>query len=375
MFSTLISQTEKRKQLLYINIIFITLLSISACSTTSQSNAEVESTMQKITAIAKKTCGTSRIKSVSEAGFECAEAEQSPLYKKGWVSPVGYEYPNKDTIKIISWNVEHFVDEHDDPYVDNRRENTASHMGNKRADLVTALKQADADIVVLQEFESAKLLRNIASAELADMGYQFFADAPSHTWYMNVVIMSKVPLGVMYSYGNLHSPLVNWVDEDGNASSQNRLNTRTWSIDVYPSKDYSFLLSAVHLKAGRSERDIAMRLGQIGMLKGQFDRFLHEDPDRNIMLLGDFNALPNTIEHQTILAGTNEGNTFIDPLADDVYTHTAREPLRRLDYVVMNQNMMPELVEGSAQALYFFGPERQDALADHLPVLVEIKIR
>ncbi|MFT5543443.1 MAG: endonuclease/exonuclease/phosphatase family metal-dependent hydrolase [Glaciecola sp.] len=294
-----------------------------------------------------------------------------PLHKQGWITPVDYQYSNKESFKIISWNVEHFVDAHDDPYVDNRRENAPTHMQNKRADLVTSLKMANADIVVLQEFESAKLLREIASNDLADMGYEFFADAPSQTWYMNVVIMSRVPLGVMYSYGNLHTPLVNWTDDEGNSASQNRLNTRTWAIDVYPSAEYSFVLGAVHLKAGRGERDVAMRLGQIKMLKAQFERFLHEDPERNILLVGDFNALPNTIELNTILQGSNAGNRFIDPLEDNVYTHTALSPERRLDYAVMNENMHPELVPNTAKPIAFFEPKRQDELADHLPVVIE----
>ncbi|MFT6267950.1 MAG: endonuclease/exonuclease/phosphatase family metal-dependent hydrolase [Alphaproteobacteria bacterium] len=303
------------------------------------------------------------------------ELATQAIYKAGWTAPANYEYTYQDSIKIISWNVEHFVDQHNDPYVNNRREDDAQHMGNKRADLVTALKQANADIVVLQEFESAKLLKEIAETDLADMGYQFFADAPSHTWYMNVVIMSRVPLGVMYNFGNLHTPLVNWLDEDGKSATQSRLNTRTWAIEVYPSEDYSFVLGAAHLKAGRGERDIAMRLGQINMLKAQFERFLNEDANRNILLVGDFNALPNTQELEVLLSGTNAGNTFVDPLLDTDLTHPAIAPERRLDYAVMNYNMYAEMVPNSAKPVAYFAPKRQDDLADHLPVVIEFFLR
>ncbi|MFT5283407.1 MAG: endonuclease/exonuclease/phosphatase family metal-dependent hydrolase [Kangiellaceae bacterium] len=320
-----------------------------------------------LTIVATAACSTNN--TVSE------ELATSALYKAGWSKPANYEYTNQDSIKIISWNVEHFVDQHDDPYVSNRREDDPQHMGNKRADLVIALKQANADIVVLQEFESAKLLREIADTDLADMGYQFFADAPSHTWYMNVVIMSKVPLGVMYNFGNLHTPLVNWVGEDGKPATQSRLNTRTWAIEVYPSEDYSFVLGAVHLKAGRGERDIAIRLGQINMLKAQFERFLNEDMNRNILLVGDFNALPKTQELNALLSGTNAGNTFIDPLLDTDLTHPAIAPERRLDYAVMNYNMFAEMVPNSAKPVAYFEAKRQDDLADHLPVVIEFFLR
>lgn len=348
----------------------------TACSTANQpldKNLILSAdSLDTNTALALQACGEGKVRQVMADGFVCENNKtDGELHKKGWIMPIGYQFPTNDTVKILSWNVEHFVDQHNDPYVDNSREDTAEHMGNKRADLVEALRIANADIVVLQEFESAKLLRDIAFNDLSDMGYQFFADAPSHTWYMNVVVMSRVPLGVMYSYGNLHTPVLGWLDEEGKPTSQNRLNTRTWSIDVYPSANYSFVLGAVHLKAGRNERDIAMRLGQINMLKAQFERFLHEDPNRNILLVGDFNALPSTTELNAILIGENNGNTFIDPLAEDVFTHTALEPQRRLDYAVMNGNMMPEMVPDSAQVMRYFEPQRQDNLADHLPVVIE----
>ena len=156
-------------------------------------------------------------------------------YKSAMVTPVDYEYTDQETFSIISWNVEHFVDSHDDPYINNRREDSGNDsMGNRLSYLVDSLKQADADIVVLQEFESAKFLRDIAEKHLPDMGYMYFADAPSHTWYMNVVVMSRFPMGVMYSYGNVTTPVLNWKDEQVNAESLNRFNTRSWSIGVYP---------------------------------------------------------------------------------------------------------------------------------------------
>lgn len=291
-------------------------------------------------------------------------------YEVGTVKPVEYIYEEKETFSVLSWNVEHFLDAHDDPYIVNDRENaSAASMKNRVQFLVDALKQADADIVVLQEFEGAKFLRQIATDYLSDMGYEFFADAPSHGWYMNVVVMSRFPLGVMYSYGNATTPLVNWTNEDGKPESQRNVNTRALSIDVYPAENYNFLLTAVHLKAGRGERNIAMRLGQIEFLKGQFDRFLAEDPDRNIMMVGDFNATPESTELKTLLGDFTQVGGFIDPMAPDVLTHPAVKPTRRLDYIIYNKNMQPEVVPDSVKPTYFFKAKKQDQTADHLPVL------
>jgi len=303
----------------------------------------------------------------------CTTQKDSLLkYKQGIVTPVGYSYPDKEIFKVLSWNVEHFLDPYNDPYIDNARENNPdSTMGNKVPYLLEALREADADIVVLQEFEGAKFLRKLAQDSLADMGYRFFADAPSHTWYMNIVVMSRFPLGILYSYGNVTTPLPDWINEEGRKESQNQINTRAWSLDVYPAEDYSFVLTALHLKAGRGERNVSMRLGQINFLKGQFERFIAEDPSRNLLIVGDLNSTPNSREIQTLKKGKNDKTTFIDPMDTSVLTHTAIELSRRLDYALPNTNMMGELVPGSTKPIYFFDPEKQDETADHLPVVIE----
>ena len=86
------------------------------------------------------------------------------------VTPYDYSYPTDSTFKILSWNVEHFVDQFDDPYIDNAREDTPpENMEIKRKLFLKALKKADADIVILQEFESAKYLNQLTLDSLHDM--------------------------------------------------------------------------------------------------------------------------------------------------------------------------------------------------------------
>jgi hypothetical protein len=45
---------------------------------------------------------------------------------KEWESiatPSWYDAEIHDTISVVTWNIEHFVDEYDSPYIDNDREN------------------------------------------------------------------------------------------------------------------------------------------------------------------------------------------------------------------------------------------------------------
>lgn len=290
------------------------------------------------------------------------------------VIPADYQYPKEETFKILSWNVEHFVDDFDDPYIDNSRENNAPpEMDEKVAYLAEALKRADADIVVLQEFESTKFLRKFAEDNLAGMGYNFFASAPSDNWYMNVVVMSKFPLGILYSYGNVTTPVVNYKNEDGLLETQNNINTRMWSLEVFPSEDYDFILTGLHLKAGRGERDESMRLGQINFLKHQFSRFLKMNPAQNLLIAGDLNSTLGSKEINTLKSGNNDGDVFFDPLPEDVLSHPVNDPSRRLDYILFNGNMQNEYLSGSAQIPDLMHTEKMEVLSDHLPLIIRFR--
>ncbi len=290
------------------------------------------------------------------------------LKREGVSAPMGFDY-RPEIIKILSWNVEHFVDQLDNPYVNNNREdNPKEQMEGKEELLAKALQKVDADIVVLQEFESSEYLRSIAEKYFPELGYLFFVGNESDGWYMNVVVMSKVPLGTLYSYGSLYTPVPGIVNEAGVEETQVNLNTRMLSIDVFPNEEYTFNLTAVHLKAGRGERNEQMRIGQINFLKGQFSRFLREDKRVNLVMMGDFNSLQGSKEMQALLAG-KRGAKFLDPLPEHVLTHPSNGPSRRLDYMIFNANMIKELVQASMSVDYILSQEEMIKISDHLPVI------
>lgn len=298
------------------------------------------------------------------------------LKRKGISAPVGFNY-SPDTISVLSWNVEHFVDQFDNPYISHSREDDpVAEMEGRVQLLIKALKKANADIVVLQEFESVAYLKQIADKHLSDLGYMFFADAESFSWYMNVVIMSKVPLGTIYSYGALYTPVVDYVNKDGERETQININSRMWSIDIFPSEDFAFNLTGVHLKAGRGERNEKMRLGQINLLKNQWARMVKEDKRVNLMMVGDFNSTPESMEMGRLLEG-KKGNQFIDPLAGTgIFSHPADAPRWRIDHIIYNRNLERSIVEGSALVMdKLLNAQEMIDLSDHLPLMISIKVR
>jgi len=304
------------------------------------------------------------------------ESEDKNIYnlREAQVKPEGYDYSDQKTFKVLSWNVEHFVDSYDDPYINTNRENNPNaDLDKKLSYLVEGLKTANADLVILQEFESTKYLRQIAKDSLPELGYTYVAGAPSDDWYMNVVVMSKFPLGVLYSYGNVTTPALDYVDENGNKETQNHLNTRMWSLEVFPAEDYDFILTGLHLKAGRGERNKAIRLGQINFLKQRFQRFIELNPSQNLLITGDLNSTLESDEISALKDGNNKAFTFYDPLPVDQMTHSVKNPERRLDYTLFNGNMQNEYVQHSAQVPTLLEDEKLEVMSDHLPLIISFR--
>ena len=69
-------------------------------------------------------------------------------------------------------------------------------------------------------------------------------------------------------------------------------------------------MTGLHLKAGRGERNEAMRLGQINFLKYQFSRFLKMEASQNLLVAGDLNSVLESKEIEVLKSGNSEGDIF-----------------------------------------------------------------
>ena len=293
----------------------------------------------------------------------------------GEAVPTDYRSPVGDTLTVLSWNVEHFVDPYDNPYIRNGREDRPYEKVYTRAQLLAqALRVARADVVVLQEFESGSYAQRLADSLFPELGYRFFAAAESPDWYMNVVVMSRVPLGVIYSYKAVYTTVAS-AGPHGPGETQNQINTRMMAVEVVPNDHYRFVLTGLHLKAGVKPRDEATRLGQVEFLRGQWGRLLREDRRANLLVAGDLNATPGSPVLAAVLA-ENEKQHFVDPLAGkDVFSHPSDHPNRRIDHLLPNQNMFREMVPGSLGPRPLLSVAEMRLLSDHLPVVGQFLTR
>jgi endonuclease/exonuclease/phosphatase family metal-dependent hydrolase len=302
------------------------------------------------------------------------------------VLPDDYAYPDHDSVRVATWNVEHFVDQYDNPYVEHPREDEPDDDMAGRVDrFVEAVRALDADVLVLQEFESEAFAQRLAERRFPEMGYRFFASTESPTWYMNVVVLSRLPLGVLRSYADVTTPIAGADTLEG-SDAQRLTNHRMWMVDVLARPDYAFALTGLHLKAGGGPRNRGWRLGQVRLLHTEFSRLEARRPDANLMVAGDLNMTPDSPEMRRLLHATDADvpseddalyrMRLVDPLAGrPTLTHPSDDPTRQLDYILTNQAMQPELVDGATRVARPLSRDQMPEVSDHLPVVTTVVAR
>jgi endonuclease/exonuclease/phosphatase family metal-dependent hydrolase len=291
-----------------------------------------------------------------------------------------YAYPTGDTVRVATYNLEHFVDVYDDPYMDARRENDPDPavVAEKHRLFAEALRALDADVLSLQEVEGEGIIRALVDSLVPDLGYRFVASADDADWYQNVVVLSRLPLGPLTTFADAVTPIPGQFDDAGRPEATDLINHRLFVVDVYARPDYAFTLAAAHLKAGRSDRDAAWRTGQADLLHAWLgQRFGDDADDANVLIAGDLNATPDGPSFEALLnvSGTRGPVRFEDPLADtDEFSHAADAPARRIDHILVSEGISPEIVPSSARVAMPVEPD-PERLSDHLPVVVDLVAR
>ena len=301
-------------------------------------------------------------------------AQESPFNAQA-VFPAKHAFNTGDTLRIMTYNVEHLIDAFDDPYVNNKRENSAEVKPEKMKLLAEILALAAADVVVFQEAESANAVEALRDSFFADLGYSYISDARSRDWYQNVVIMSKLPLGKITAYGNVHTPVSFEKEGEKQYQTQNYINTRMWTCELIVNEHYGLYLSGAHFKAGGGDRNRSMRLGQINYLKAELARILKAEEKADLLILGDLNSYRDGPEIERLLSPEPANLSFYDPLAPEINTHPSDNPKHRLDYILYNANLKDQVWEGNAQVLAPFEAEDMRLVSDHLPVIMDLLVK
>ena len=294
------------------------------------------------------------------------------------------------TIRIGSYNVRNYFDDVDDPALQGEWDDKdlASRPAQLKA-LAEAIRALDADVLALQEVESRDALVRFRDAYLADMGYEHVASLDAG-YYRGVEqsVLSRVPITSVRNWPGLSTEGVVRAGEGFQPIPEEPVTTFQRSplmVDLKTEDGYECTLFVVHLKAGGLSNAYRREAEGLKLLELIAERTLDE-PHRNVVVLGDFNALYNyksmrlLVEAGLIDTMHHRATNSFDADQPRWITH---ESGRILDYILLNASARNELVPGSPFVLGTLHPgddydwrtgEPPDGHAsDHYPIAVELR--
>jgi endonuclease/exonuclease/phosphatase family metal-dependent hydrolase len=340
--------------------------------------------------------GTISLLAVSLNGLWPAERAGGQTVSQEKVNRFGQSAPlprSKGAIRLATYNTLNLFDHVDDPSLQGEFDDFKNQTADARcAELAKAIRAIDADIIALQEVESLEALTWFRDTFLKDMGYMHLA-SKDVGYYRGVEcsIMSRhritdVRIRPDESLDDVKRAGIGWSAVPADKQRGMKFQRSPLMVDIEINDDYTVTVFALHHKAGR-EFDYQREAEALQIIE-YITALREQDPTRNIVVMGDFNAAPfdkslrtyleagmiDTLAHRTV--GQNQ------PEAPLYKTH---ESDRVLDYILFNSATHREMVIGSAFVYgtlhpgdaydYRTDPHPPGYASDHYPVVVELMPR
>ncbi|RMH13961.1 MAG: hypothetical protein D6695_02525 [Planctomycetota bacterium] len=295
------------------------------------------------------------------------------------------------TIRIATYNVENLFDDVDDPALSGRFEDIDDTKPASECQAVAeAVHRIDADVLAVEEIESREALIAFRDEYLSDMGYEHVVslDAGDERG-IEQAVLSRFPIvdhrqWIRRPLGGIH-PDKYGSQENWYAGEEIVFHRSPLMVEVEVPGDvtggdaYRLTLIVVHHKSGRyssywREAEVRGTLEVIAEL-------MAENPDRNVVILGDFNA-QTTDESVKMYLDAGFGDIVGERSGPEWVTHASG---RRIDLILANEQAMREIKPESAFVLgTTAGPEGMDwqeahllpgYASDHYPVVVDLTPR
>lgn len=297
-------------------------------------------------------------------------------------------------IRLATYNVLNLFDTHDDPSLSGDVDDLKSAKPESEKQAVAqTIRRLDADILALEEVESFDALVEFREAHLKGMGYGYVQSiGPGDERGIEQAVLSRFPIVEATVWpsiplGGVHPPM--FLDKPNRYAGQ-PLETRRSPLRVVirvpaakagapgGAGDYELTLLIVHHKSGRGNE--YWREAEAAKFLSMMQEWSAREPERNIAVLGDFNAVATEQSVRAYLSGG-----FVDALGardpEDAKS-TTHESDRAIDFVLLNPALAREMVAGSAfvlgiplrakEADYRTTPPPPGFASDHLPVAVDI---
>jgi len=276
-----------------------------------------------------------------------------------------------DTFRVATYNIENYLDQ---PSGTRHAKSDAAKA--KVRESILALKP---DVLALEEMGSTNAFFELQTAlKTNGLDLPFWEYVTGFDTNVHVAVLSRFPIQARHPHTN-DSYLLN---------GQRFFVSRGFAqVDIQVNPHYSFTLMAVHLK---SKRQIAaadeddMRLEEAKILREKIDACLAANPEVNLVVLGDFNDLHNSLPLRTVIGRGKKGlidtrpseRNGDDPPHSDrhlnhrtiAWTHfyDVEDTYSRLDYILLSHGMAREWDPAET---YVLALPNWGLGSDHRPIL------
>ncbi len=268
--------------------------------------------------------------------------------------------PVATPMRLVTWNVENLFDEEDDPdTIDDVP--SAAAVVRKLNDLEAVLRPLNADFIALQEVENEAIVGRLA-AQMTDLGYDGYGVIDAFDGRgIDVGYITRLPLAsspMVTSHIGERFPLPDGSDEI--------YYTRD-ALEVFV--DVGGATVGVIIVHFRSMRDGG---GDIRQAEAAYTAQIAEARISsgldNILVVGDFNDIPDSPPLNELLAGSLVDLTLEVP-EDDRWTFVFDRVRRQFDYILAS----PEMAASTSDVIILHGGD-VDTASDHQPVAADFLV-
>ena len=263
------------------------------------------------------------------------------------------------SIKIASWNIENLFDLRQDTSSPEDDQLSTAEFRTKLGNIGEVLREIDADVVLLQEIENEWVIDQLASEELAEMGYEYREVTDSFD-IRDIGYLSRVPVTMVSSH----------IDEWFDGPDGERYTFTRDALEIFLDPGLPIAVMAVHFRSqlGGASGD-GRRLAEATQALRIVNRRLSSGVTR-MLVMGDMNDAPDSPALQAILAG----DTLVDlttaiPSADR-WSFVNRGRREQLDYALGTPNLEADLA--SIEMLH---SDAVDSASDHAPIVLQLRLQ
>jgi len=270
-----------------------------------------------------------------------------------------YTATASEGVRLMTWNLENFFDEFDDPYSGDQRTTPSFIAPHRMQRISDAIHAVNPDVLCVEEVENRGVLEQFNRAYLADLGYEVILFEGNDGRGIDVGVLTRLPIHSVTSYRHLR-----FKDAEGRDQKFRRDLLRVsiggnLNADVY----------VVHFKSqyGGKKSDV-IRTSEAHAAASIIGAEMKKDSGYRAFITGDFNEV---IGESTLLEFLNIG--LVDSCAGtEKVTYNQKPYLTRIDFMLFTPALAKD-VESSSVVDSITGISLKKC-SDHYPVTAELRV-